>query len=127
MNIWFVLLLMIFLHIVDDYKLQAGVLNNLKQKKVWEENAPDELYKHDYIWALIMHSFSWSFMIMLPFAYILNFNLNIPFIITFVLNLITHAIIDDLKANRHAINLIQDQIFHIIQIIFTWWLAIAYI
>ena len=127
MNIWFVLLLMIFLHIVDDYKLQAGVLNNLKQKKFWEENAPDELYKYDYIWALIMHSFSWSFMIMLPFAYILNFYLNIPFIITFVLNLITHAIIDDLKANRHAINLIQDQIFHIIQIILTWWLAIAYI
>ena len=127
MNIWFVLVLMIFLHIVDDYKLQAGVLNNLKQKKFWEENAPDELYKYDYIWALIMHSFSWSFMIMLPFAYILDFNLNIPFIITFVLNLITHAIIDDLKANRHAINLIQDQIFHIIQIILTWWLAIAYI
>ena len=127
MNIWFVLLLMIFLHIVDDYKLQAGVLNNLKQKKFWEENAPDKLYKHDYIWALIMHSFSWSFMIMLPFAYILNFNLNIPFIIIFVLNLITHAIIDDLKANRHAINLIQDQIFHVIQIILTWWLAIAYI
>ena len=127
MNIWFILLSMIFLHIIDDYKLQAGVLNNLKQKKFWEENAPDELYKYDYIWALIMHSFSWSFMIMLPFAYILNFYLNIPFIITFVLNLITHAIIDDLKANRHAINLIQDQIFHIIQIIFTWWLAIAYI
>ena len=127
MNIWFVLLLMIFLHIVDDYKLQAGVLNNLKQKKFWKENAPDELYKYDYIWALIMHSFSWSFMIMLPFTYILNFNLNIPFIIIFVLNLITHAIIDDLKANRHAINLIQDQIFHIIQIILTWWLAIAYI
>ena len=127
MNIWFVLLLMIFLHVVDDYKLQAGVLNNLKQKKFWQENAPDELYKKDYIWALIMHSFSWSFMIMLPFAYILNFNLNIPFIVTFVLNLITHAIIDDLKANRHAINLIQDQIFHIIQIILTWWLAIAYI
>ena len=127
MNIWFVLLLMIFLHIVDDYKLQAGVLNNLKQKKFWEENAPDELYKYDYIWELIMHSFSWSFMIMLPFAFILSFKINMPFIIMFLFNLITHAVIDDLKANRHAINLIQDQIFHIIQIILTWWLVIAYI
>lgn len=127
MNIWFVLLLIIFLHIIDDYKLQAGVLNNLKQKKFWEENASDELYKYDYIWALIMHSFSWSFMIMLPFAFILSFKINMPFIIMFLFNLITHAIIDDLKANRHAINLIQDQIFHIIQIILTWWLVIAYI
>ena len=126
MNNTFIFLLMIFCHIVDDYYLQ-GWLASAKQKRYWEENAPDKMYKHDYIWALIMHSFSWSFMIMLPFAYILNFYLNIPFIITFVLNLITHAIIDDLKANRHAINLIQDQIFHIIQIIFTWWLAIAYI
>lgn len=127
MNIWFVLLLMIFLHIVDDYKLQAGVLNNLKQKKFWEENAPDELYKYDYIWALIMHSFSWSFMIMLPFAFILDFNINIAFVIMFMLNLISHALIDNMKANQHKINLIYDQILHIIQIIFTWWLAIAYI
>lgn len=124
MNIWFVLLLMIFLHIIDDYKLQAGVLNNLKQKKFWEENAPDELYKYDYIWALIMHSFSWSFMIMLPIVFVINFNINTLFIIMFLFNLVTHAIIDDLKANRHAINLIQDQIFHIIQIILTWWFMI---
>lgn len=127
MNIWFVLLLMIFLHIVDDYKLQAGVLNNLKQKKFWKENAPDELYKYDYIWALIMHSFSWSFMIMLPFAFILDFKINIAFVIMFILNLISHALIDNMKANQHKINLIHDQILHIIQIIFTWWLAIAYI
>ena len=37
----------------DDYKLQAGVLNNLKQKQYWEENAPDEMYKSDYKWALL--------------------------------------------------------------------------
>lgn len=126
MNIWFVLLLMIFLHIIDDYKLQAGVLNNLKQKKFWEENAPDELYKYDYIWALIMHSFSWSFMIMLPFAFILDFNINIAFVIMFMLNLISHALIDNMKANQHSINLIHDQVLHIVQIIFTWWLMISY-
>lgn len=119
MNIWFVLLLMIFLHIVDDYKLQAGVLNNLKQKKFWKENAPDELYKYDYIWALIMHSFSWSFMIMLPIAFKMGFKLDLSFILMFILNVIIHANTDDMKANRHQINLIQDQLIHIGQIIFT--------
>ena len=119
MNIWFVLLLMIFLHIVDDYKLQAGVLNNLKQKKFWKENAPDELYKYDYIWALIMHSFSWSFMIMFPIAFKMGFKLDLSFILMFILNVIIHANTDDMKANRHQINLIQDQLIHIGQIIFT--------
>ena len=119
MNIWFVLLLMIFLHIIDDYKLQAGVLNNLKQKKFWEENAPDKLYKYDYIWALIMHSFSWSFMIMLPIAFYMDFNINSSFIWMFILNILIHAYTDDLKANRHKINLIHDQLTHIAQIILT--------
>ena len=45
------LLTMIFLHIVDDYYLQ-GWLASAKQKSYWEQNAPDELYKHDYIMAL---------------------------------------------------------------------------
>ena len=119
MNIWFVLLLMIFLHIIDDYKLQAGVLNNLKQKKFWEENAPDKLYKYDYIWALIMHSFSWSFMIMLPIAFYMDFNINSSFIWMFILNILIHAYTDDLKANRHKINLIHDQLTHIAQITLT--------
>ena len=128
MNKIFCLLLMIFLHIIDDYKLQAGVLNSLKQKNWWKEQKEyKELYKYDYIWALIMHSFSWSFMIMLPFAFILNFNINVAFVIMFVLNLISHALIDNMKANLHSINLIHDQILHIVQIIFTWWLMIAYI
>ena len=65
MNAAFVFLWMIFFHIVDDYYLQ-GWLASAKQKSYWEQNAPDEMYKKDYIWALIMHSFSWAFMIMLP-------------------------------------------------------------
>lgn len=124
MNIAFTILLMIFLHIVDDYKLQVGVLNNLKQKRFWEENAPDELYENDYIWALIMHSFSWSFMIMLPIAFILNFKVNISFILVFIANLIIHAVVDDMKANKHKINLIQDQVIHILQIFATIGLAL---
>lgn len=59
---------MLFCHIVDDYYLQ-GILASMKQKKWWQENAPDKLYEYDYLIALLMHGFSWAFMIMLPIAY----------------------------------------------------------
>ena len=110
---------MIFCHIVDDYYLQ-GWLASAKQKKYWEENAPEKMYKHDYIWALIMHSFSWAFMIMLPVAFFMNFNINVAFLTIFICNILIHAVTDDLKANRKRINLIQDQLTHIWQIILTF-------
>lgn len=115
------LLAMIFLHIVDDYYLQ-GWLASAKQKSYWEQNAPDKLYKHDYIMALFMHSFSWAFMIMLvPTVYTLIVAENIPLIIAlFVGNLCMHMIVDDMKANRKKINLIQDQLMHLTQIVITW-------
>jgi hypothetical protein len=106
---------MIFFHIVDDYYLQ-GWLASAKQKTWWEKNAPEKLYKYDYIWALIMHSFSWAFMIMLPIAYVNNFTIGTLFLIIFILNVITHAIIDDLKANVKLTNLWIDQLIHMIQI-----------
>ena len=109
---------MIFFHIVDDYYLQ-GWLASAKQKKYWQENAPEFLYKYDYIWALIMHSFSWSFMIMLPIAYIQHFNISLLFLIMFSVNLVIHALVDDLKANKRKINLWADQLIHIWQIVFT--------
>lgn len=119
MNNIFIFLLMIFCHIVDDYYLQ-GWLASAKQKKYWEENAPDEMYKHDYIWALIMHSFSWTFMIMLPVALFMNFNVGFEFVMLFVWNVFLHAITDNAKANKKKINLIQDQTVHILQIIATF-------
>lgn len=119
MNNAFIFLLMIFCHIVDDYYLQ-GWLASAKQKKYWEENALDEMYKHDYIWALIMHSFSWSFMIMLPVAYVWKFNINLLFVIIFLWNTAIHAVTDDSKANRKRLNLIQDQTIHLAQIILTF-------
>ena len=116
-----ILIAMIFCHIIDDYTLQ-GILASMKQKQWWNDNAPDELYKYDYIVALIMHSFSWSFMIMIAptIYYLINNSYNNDIIILFILNTITHAIIDDLKANKKKINLIDDQIVHIAQIVCTW-------
>lgn len=114
----FIILLMLFLHIVDDYYLQ-GWLASAKQKSYWIENAPDKLYKYDYIWALIMHSFSWSFMIMLPIAYMQEFNIGFEFLILFALNIAIHAFTDNAKANWKLINLWQDQLIHIVQIFLT--------
>ena len=120
MNILFVLILMIFCHIVDDYYLQ-GWLASAKQKQWWKDNAPDELYKFDYLWALIMHSFSWSFMIMLPIAFFHNFEVSWVFGALLVCNMVIHAFVDDLKANKRFINLWTDQACHMIQIAYTFW------
>lgn len=114
-----VLLFMIFLHIIDDFCLQKATLCDLKQKKMWNEKAPDPMYRFDYIVALIMHSFSWSFMIMIPF---LKVEENITFTAIFVLNVLIHSFVDDLKANKSKINLITDQTIHICQIIITYFI-----
>ena len=111
-----VLFLMIFLHIVDDFYLQ-GIMASMKQKSWWQKDpvGSNPKYKNDYIAALFAHSFSWSFMIMLPVM--LWGQWEWPILIA---NMLTHAVIDDAKANKFQINLIQDQTYHLIQIIATW-------
>ena len=118
MNKIFTVILMIFLHIVDDYYLQVW-LASAKQKSWWEDNAPEEMYKHDYICALLMHGFSWSFMIMLPIAYMESFDVTVWFAVSLIGNALIHLIVDNAKANKKAINLITDQCIHILQIIIT--------
>lgn len=122
MKMILILLSMIFFHIVDDYYLQ-GWLASAKQKSWWEKNAPEKLYQNDYIMALFMHSFSWSFMIMIPIiAYLLigGIELREWIVIPYFLNMSVHGIVDDLKANKRKINLIQDQCTHLVQILVTW-------
>lgn len=118
MNVAFTLLLMIFLHIVDDYYLQ-GVLANMKQKQWWQDNAPASLYRYDYIVALMIHSMSWAFMIMLPIAIKMSFDVGGLFVGVWMVNAIIHGVVDDLKANKHKINLIHDQSVHMAQIVLT--------
>lgn len=109
------LLSMLFCHIVDDYYLQ-GILAKMKQKSFWQENAPKPLYKNDYVMALIEHSFSWTFMIHIPIiiAY------KEVDLVWFIGTVFIHAVVDNLKANDLSINLIQDQIIHILQVVATW-------
>ena len=123
MNSIFLLLLMVFCHIVDDYYLQ-GWLASAKQKKWWEDNAPQTLYKYDYLWALLMHSFSWSFMIMLPIFIASTFIVTGTMLSLFLWNVVIHAFTDNLKANEFKINLWHDQLIHMCQIGVTWLLCV---
>lgn len=122
------LLAMLFCHIVDDYYLQ-GWLASAKQKSWWDKNAPDKLYKNDYIMALFEHAFSWTFMIMLvPTIYTYHNLCNLSFklyILLFGINWVIHCIVDDYKTNKKKINLIQDQLIHFAQIIITWIVLVA--
>lgn len=117
-----IFLIMLFMHIVDDYYLQ-GVLAKMKQRKWWKENAPDQKYSKDYIAALIAHAFSWSFLICLPWTYlalttgILN---QYEILAAIILNTVIHSVVDDAKANKLSINLIVDQSIHLVQIIITF-------
>ena len=118
----FILLAMIFCHITDDFYLQ-GILVNLKQKQWWKDNYPDDLYKSDWIISLLLHSFSWSFMIHLPIAiYCIANNIDcwLGYFVSVLTNTIIHAIIDHFKANKLSMSLTVDQIFHLLQIIMVW-------
>ena len=123
-----ILFIMIFCHLIDDYKLQ-GILANMKQRQWWKENANKYMYRNDYKVALIEHAFSWSFMITLPFLIISfiqsNTFLMILLIISYFMNTVIHAFIDNLKANKYVINLIEDQFAHLVQIICTWIILMA--
>lgn len=113
------ILTMIFMHIVDDYCLQ-GILANMKQKSWWtEQKEYSDLYRYDYIAALLAHSFSWAFMIMLPIMIKLGFDSPFWCVIAVFANMIVHAIVDDLKANKKKINLVTDQMVHLGQILIT--------
>ena len=113
-----VLVLMILGHLIADYPLQ-GWLAQAKQKSWWEKNAPDAKYKHDYIPALVCHGVMWSIIMFAPIMWV-SYETMGWFWLALPVNIVFHCIVDDLKANKHCINLIQDQLLHVLQIIATW-------
>lgn len=114
-NECFTFLAMLFCHVLDDYVLQ-GILKDLKQRSWWESNAPDPKYANDYLMALACHAMSWSFMTLLPMAWHYGFQVPPAFCAMFLVNALVHAIVDDQKANKRSINLVQDQCLHFAQI-----------
>lgn len=134
MNI-LILFIIVYLHIYDDFHMQ-GILANMKQKNWWEQQYSPillkkekqrELYGKDYLCALVIHAFSWAFITHIPYMImcIVNPALVPLYVLTLVVNMVIHAVVDDLKANKEKINLWTDQSIHICQIIITWliWLV----
>ena len=120
MNILCVLVFMILCHIIADYNLQ-GWLASAKQFEWWKkQDGYNDFYKNDYKMALFMHSLSWSIMIHLPIIVFYNFNINFYILLSIISNCLLHYVIDDAKANWKLINLVQDQILHLIQILIYW-------
>jgi hypothetical protein len=111
-------------HLVADYTLQ-GWLADGKQKSWWRkifgghEDAVPNKYRFDYIAALVCHSLYWSIFICAPFF------ASSWFLAAVALNTVVHAIVDDLKANKFKINLIQDQLLHLGQILLTLGIMMA--
>lgn len=112
-----VLTLMIFAHLIADYTLQ-GWLAQAKCKDYWADKG--DKFRHDHIAALICHCVMWGILVFLPIAFF-DHELGL-FWLALPINIAIHYVVDDLKANRKAINLWQDQLIHLTQILVTWWL-----
>lgn len=108
---------MLELHIIVDFHMQ-GILAKLKQESEWL-NHPEynEMYKNDWAIAMWLHAFEWTFVVMLPLAYLHHWEITSAFAICFVVNMVVHAATDHLKANMRDISLVADQTIHILQIL----------
>lgn len=122
------LMTMIFFHIIADFNIQ-GILAQMKQKSFYDQyRYRVNLYRYDHIVALLMHSFSWTFMIHIPgIMYLILMgkwsmfeNEWTVYLIFFIVHMIIHALTDHAKANWYLINLVMDQTIHILQIIIIW-------
>ena len=110
----FTLVFMILMHIISDFNLQTDFMSKFKQYKNWEPYNDSGKYTYDYQCVLFMHATSWSILTFFPLLLAYKDVLSYALIVVF--NIFIHKYIDNLKANKMKINLIQDQIFHFIQI-----------
>lgn len=124
--------LMLFCHIFDDFYLQ-GILADMKQKSYWDkctiklsiENR--RMYMNDYKIAIIIHALSWGISINLPIFIVLIISRSIIpnmfgvlLLAELIINILIHAMVDNEKANKKSINLIQDQLIHFSQVFITF-------
>ena len=112
----------------------------MKQKKWWEKEVAENLlhskydddrhrkillrysrYKNDYKMSLFAHSIENALFVMLPmiidmliseFTHCMQ-NTWILFTPSTILICVSHYLIDDSKANKTEINLVQDQLYHL--------------
>ena len=134
--IWLILLLSMFLHVWSDF-FKQGWLASAKCYSWWLEQKSaifidntglkhvKPLYQNDYWVMLVAHSIHWAFCVMLPSLIYGIWQTNdlewfsfVSFAF-FVINVVIHSFIDNQKANVFSINLIGDQLLHLIQIMLT--------
>lgn len=123
-----ILLLMILGHLFADYTLQGWFCNG-KQVSWWREQCADECnleferrwrkYGNDYKCALLEHGLYWSLITFLPLFFLVEIS-DVALVLTIIINTLFHAFVDDLKANKFKINLIEDQLLHFSQIFITF-------
>lgn len=124
-------LLVLLLHFYSDFNLQIGAkLDGMKQKIWWRRqfkklkmDAVDaKWYSYDFKCALLIHAFVWSVLTFAPLIYLTKSVVGI--LVMVAANALIHAKIDDVKANEYLLNLIEDQVMHIVQIagtLFLWY------
>lgn len=111
---------MILCHVIDDFVFQPICLSKLKQEDWWlKQDEYNTKYKNDYKMALLIHSLSWSAMILLPIIFFTEISGSVLFWI-FIINTFIHYVVDDLKCNEKKLNLVQDQTIHFMQILLTF-------
>lgn len=138
----FILVMMVALHILEDFHLQ-GILASMKQKSWWKKECgklgidfDSSKYKNDYIVALVAHSLENSIFVMLPVIIdnlVTTITVNpynsfyILWAVTIILNTVAHAVIDNQKCNKNSINLVSDQIKHLLLILFCYEISWKYL
>lgn len=134
---YWLLMMMVALHVFADFHLQ-GILANLKQKGWWydefakvsviqsDRTMPDimGMYGKDYIVALWLHAFEWSFIVCIPLMWFVGFTWEGACLV--LINMALHAYVDDLKCNQMEISLVTDQLCHLAQILCTLVLWMMY-
>ena len=123
---------MFFLHIIADFCVQNDFMAKFKQKSKWLDACFDEFrtyekaskmhdkYKHDYIPVLFVHAFSWAFITYLPLLhYVFYSKILMPetWCVFVLIQTFVHMYIDDQKCNKLKINLVVDQLLHLLQIL----------
>ena len=137
MRMFFILIIMLVLHIFADFTLQ-GIMAQMKQYDWWKKeflsnyavDIEGTIYRKDYKAAMLCHSFEWAFCVTLPIMVSIwntctdfswpNIRAGIMFICILIWNTWFHYFVDDTKANDKKCNLIIDQTLHAIQIFITW-------
>ena len=129
-TICLIILLTVLAHIVEDFHLQ-GIMASMKQKGWWYEQfakvsaeqpdreMPDIMRKYgkDYVIVLILHGLEWSICVSLPALVLGDITASWYAIVLVVVAMgLTHALVDDMKANARSINLWQDQLLHMVQL-----------